>query len=171
MESGEPVLDLPSTRQARAVGFLKEAVQRSPHFLGALLLGSLAAGAGDALSDVDTIVIAPDDGFAQAWAARAELQDERVLCAWDQRSPQVPEAAAHKWITHDIVLVESLICSPSSGVRLAPPHVVLAGPPDLPRLLPARAVIDCGEMAATGNAVEDAYDALKAAVRAARRAP
>ena len=79
----------------------------------------------------------------------------------------MPEAAAHKWISHDVVLVESFICTRSSGVRLAPPHVVLAGPLNLARLLSARAAIDRSEMIPTGNVVEDAYDALKVAVRAA----
>lgn len=38
----------------------------------------------------------------------------------------------HKWLTRDLIKVECLIATPSSGMRLHEPVAVIAGDPSLP---------------------------------------
>lgn len=88
---------------------------------------------------------------------------------WDETHDGFPEAGAHKWLTGGVVLVECLIAAPSSGVRLAEPYLVVAGDDRIASMLKARPPISRDEMGATGSEVENCYDALKIAVRDARR--
>lgn len=153
----------PSSRQWPAFTRVIATVEDDPALEGALLIGSLATGAGDDMSDVDLFVIARDGAFADAWSRRCELHDD-VVGHWDHRDPDMPAAGAHKFLTRDLVLVECLIAEPASGVRLAEPNAVVAGPADLAERIPSRPPIERAEMTG-GHPIEDASDALKAAIR------
>lgn len=114
---------------------LAEAVRRiearAELFEGAVLMGSLVEGGGDDLSDVDLLAVVAEGRFADAWAARGELSTG-ALCAWDHVQGDDREVAARKWLTRDLVKVECLLATPSSGMRLAEPVAVLAGDASLP---------------------------------------
>jgi len=160
-----------TARGARQWPILERLIQRveaSPTLDGMVLLGSFARGVVDALSDLDLVLVVPDGGFEAAWAARAELRGGSMLAAWDQRDPGFPRAGAHKWITGDLVLVECLLATPSSGVRLAEPAAVLAGGRELLDRFPRRPPVTRAEMAAHPldvHPIERAYDQLKEDVR------
>lgn len=132
---------------------------------GLILIGSLAAGTADALSDVDTIAITTVTGFGTAWADRHRLHADSVCACWDITEPDHPDAGAHKWIGIDGVLVECLLTPPDSGVRLASPAQLITGDPDVIDKLPRRDPIVRTEMSG-GHPVEDSYDAFKKTVRA-----
>jgi Nucleotidyltransferase domain len=156
------------TRQWPTLERLIEHVEASPTLDGMILLGSFARGQVDALSDLDLVLVVPDGGFEAAWAARAELRGGSTLVAWDQRDPGRTQAGAHKWITGDLVLVECLLATPSSGVRLAEPAAVLAGGRELLDRFPRRPPVTRAELAAHPvdlHPVERAYDQLKEDVR------
>jgi hypothetical protein len=157
-------------RQWPALERIRERVGASTTLLGLVLVGSFAAGTFDALSDLDLFLFAREDGFEESWARRHELHGDGALAVWDRRDPGLDRAAAHKWVTGDLVLVECLIATPSSGVRLAEPAVVVAGDPGLLGLVPRRPPVDRAELTRrpVADPVERAYDDLKAAVRAAR---
>lgn len=144
------------------------AVDESPALHGLVLVGSLVTGDIDPLSDVDALVIARDGRFEEAWAARNGLEGGESVVSWDRRSPEMAEAGAHKWMTNDLVLMDCLLATATSGVRLAEPFEVLVGPADLATRIPSRPPIARGEMALTGHPIEDAYDELKMAIRRAR---
>ena len=98
-------------------------------FLGALLIGSLSRGEGDALSDVDLIAVAHRDGWEQAWEQRAVLS-EGALVTFDRFDEGRSGVAGHSWLTPALVKVECLVAQPGS-MRLAGSAVVLAGQDDL----------------------------------------
>jgi hypothetical protein len=155
-------------RQWPTLERLIERVEASPALDGMILLGSFARGEVDALSDLDLVLVAPDGRFEAAWVARAELRGGSTLVAWDQRDPGLTQAGAYKWITGDLVLVECLLATPASGVRLAEPAAVLAGDRGLLDRFPRRPPVTRAEMAAHPvdvHPVERAYDQLKEAVR------
>jgi predicted nucleotidyltransferase len=107
-----------------------ETVERAkglPGFTAAILIGSFAAGTADDLSDVDLIFAVADGSFGDAWARRAELRSDGAVFSWDVRPEPEREVAAHKWITHDLVLVEAVIAAPAERARLADPHRIVAG--------------------------------------------
>jgi predicted nucleotidyltransferase len=141
------------------------------------LLGSLARGDGDELSDVDLIAVVAEGRFDEAWSARSELEGGEAIVAWDETEPDRPGIGARKWLTRDVVLVECLLATPSSGVRLAEPFRVLVGDAALPDRLTRRPPIERSELdayvadrEATGRGfheVEHAYGALTRAVRRA----
>jgi predicted nucleotidyltransferase len=105
-------------------------VTRMGPFLGALLIGSFARGTADEVSDLDLILVCDEAHFDEAWDRRRELHRETVLAAWDDDPAR--QCGAHRWLTHDLVLVECLIATPSSRARLAEPFVVTAGDPSSP---------------------------------------
>jgi hypothetical protein len=159
-------------RQWPTLERLVERVETSPLLDGILLIGSFARGQVDPLSDLDLVLVAPEDGFEAAWAARHELHGGSALVAWDRRDPGFDRAGAHKWLTRDLVLVECLLSTVSSGVRLADPAVVIAGDPGLLDRFPRRPPITRAEIREHPievHAIERAYDDLKSAARAALR--
>jgi predicted nucleotidyltransferase len=98
-------------------------------FLGALLIGSLSRGEGDALSDIDLIAVAHTDGWLQAWEERAALS-EGALVTFDRFEEGRVGVAGHSWLTPELVKVECLVAQPG-GVRLAGSVVVVTGDDDL----------------------------------------
>jgi hypothetical protein len=149
-------------------GLARYARARADTFAAAILVGSFAAGAADPLSDIDLILLAPDDGFAAACALRHELHGGAVLADWDQPREGLPEVAGHNWVTEDLILVETLFATPSSGFRLAEPYVVLAG--ELPVGVTRRPPIARSEMTGWPHAVDIAYSTLKHVLRRGPRA-
>jgi hypothetical protein len=97
-------------------------------FSGVLLLGSLARGEGDAISDVDLVAITHAGRWAEAWNARLGLSSG-ALVTFD-RSEGKPRIAGHSWLTSTLVKVECLITE-AGGMRLAGSVVVLWGQDDL----------------------------------------
>jgi predicted nucleotidyltransferase len=159
---GEPL------RQERTLAALADRCARIEALEGAIVVGSFADGRADALSDIDLLLCVRPGRFDEAWASRDRLHVTGALAAWDDRRGGFPEVGAHRWVTADIVLVEALIATPGSGVLLAPPWRVLAGPADLPDLFPQRPPIDRGtELRAASHPVERAFDTLKLALREA----
>ena len=156
-------------RQWPVLANVVRAIDESPDFLGGLLLGSLVTGSADELSDIDLIAVVPNGGFSSAWDARGRLHGDEPLATWDEMSPGVPEAGAHKWLSRDLVLVECLIATATSGVRLAEPYAVVAGDAEIAHTLTRRPPISRSEMRPTASQVENCYDAFKAAVREVRR--
>jgi hypothetical protein len=145
---------------------LVEFVGQTELYLGAISIGSFAAGTADEMSDLDLILITHDGGFGDAWERRAELHVTGSLAAWDERVDG--PVGAHKWMTRDRIFVECLIADLSSGVRLAQPFVVVAGDLDLPDRLERRPRVLRPEMGEALHPIERAYDELKAAVRGSR---
>jgi hypothetical protein len=91
-------------------------VQDEDEFLGAFLVGSFAADAADSVSDVDLIVVALDGAFSAARGSSAiGCMRPGALASWDEHDGVFEEAAVHVWLTPDIVLVEALIATLSSG--------------------------------------------------------
>jgi hypothetical protein len=156
------------SRQWQALERLRAHVEVSPALAGMILVGSFARGEVDPLSDLDVVLVVPDAGFDAAWAAREELHADSALVCWDQRDPGFHEAGAHKWVTRDLVLVECLLATPTSGVRLAGPAAVVAGDAGLLERFLARPPVSRNDLAGAPerlHEVERAYDQLKAAVR------
>jgi hypothetical protein len=165
---GEPAVGAPD-RQRATLTKIAIAASRTTWVEALLVVGSLADDSADALSDIDLLVVVREGGFEQAWAERETLRVTGTLCAWDQRLDQDAEVAAHRWLTPELVLVEALIATPSSGVRLAEPWELVVGRSDTPAGLTRRPPIARSEMDPTTqpHPVEAAYDEFKSGVRRA----
>ena len=106
-----------------------ERIESQPDmFSGALLIGSLSRGEGDAISDVDLIAVTRADQWQRAWDERHVLS-AGALVTFD-RSEGKQEIAGHSWLAPTLVKVECLITAPGR-TRLAGSAVVVAGPDDL----------------------------------------
>lgn len=156
---------LKQLRQWHTLERLADFVAAAPQFSGMILLGSLARGTADAVSDIDVVIAAPDGGFAEAWARRNDLHLTGALAVWEHLRPDLPEVAAHAWLTEDVIVVEALIATPRSGARLAEPAIALVGPTELTRRFPNRPPISRSKMRPASDPVERAYDVLKQAIR------
>jgi hypothetical protein len=133
-------------RQWPALERLRAHVELSPARAGMIQVGSFAHGEVDPLSDLDVVLVVPEGGFDAAWAAREDLHGDSALVCWDQRDPGLDQAGAHKWVTRDLVLVECLLATVASGVRLARPAVVVAGDAGFVERFPGRAPISSDEI-------------------------
>jgi hypothetical protein len=106
---------------ARAV----ERISARPElYAGALLIGSLSRGEGDAISDVDLVAVVHRGRWHDAWERRGELS-EGSLVTFDRLEGNGP-IGGHSWLTPDLVKVECLVSEPG-GTRIAGIYVVLAG--------------------------------------------
>jgi hypothetical protein len=100
-------------------------------FSGALLLGSLSRGEGDALSDVDIVAVTQPGRWQDSWDAR-HLLSAGALVTFDRLGDR-PGVAGHNWLTPTLVKVECLVTETGErGMRLAGEVVVLLGADDLP---------------------------------------
>ena len=88
-----------------ALDVLVRQAERIPEVEAVVLIGSLASGRADAVSDVDAIVIARDASFAAVYRQRHNLHGASVLACWDQRTDPGADVAAHKWIDANGVLL------------------------------------------------------------------
>lgn len=158
-------------RQWPRVLQLAERVAQPP-FQGLVLLGSFARGEADQLSDVDFIVFVAEGRFTEGWERRHTLHPEDAAC-WDYERLPDRDVAGHRWLTHDLVLFDGLIATPS-GARVAEPLHVLVGDESFVRQLVVRQEPPSdeegderkGEIAL--HEVEQLYGRLKLAFRAQR---
>lgn len=158
-------LGSPHRQQAVLAAIIRQ-LAAAADVLGALVLGSLAAGTADAASDIDLIICTRPGRFAAAWAGRHELHATGALVSWDEHRQTATEIAVHRWVTPDFVLVEALYAAPGSGARLAQPWTLITGEPDVAAAFPARPRIDRSEMNQdTAHPVDQAFDDLKLALR------
>jgi hypothetical protein len=158
---GEPA------RQLRALAAIADRVAAMPEVAGAVLIGSIAGGVADAASDIDLIVCAVPGQFAAAWERRHDLHATGALVCWDDRPAPDSEIGTHRWVTDDMVLVEVLLATAASGVRLAPPWRMLTGGPEVAQSLTPRPPIDRSEFRTEGaHPVDQAFEDLKWALRA-----
>lgn len=97
-------------------------------FSGALLIGSLSRGEGDAISDVDLVAVTRPDRWQEAWDAR-NLLSPGALVTFD-RSEGKPGIAGHSWLSSSLVEVECLITE-TGCMRLAGSVAVISGENDL----------------------------------------
>lgn len=152
-------------RQWPAIEGLCARIESSPDLAGALLLGSFARGSADSLSDVDLIVVARPGRFDRAWQARDRLRGPDAVAWFDDLVQPATELGGHKWMTTDLVFVECLIATATSGVRTTDDAVVIVGEAGLKDDLPKRPPIRRAEMTGGSWEVERLYDALKDALR------
>jgi hypothetical protein len=159
-----------TTRQDRLLQRLARYVDESADLGAMLLLGSFASGTADAVSDIDLFLIAYEGRFEQAWARRTEWHVTGAIVDWDESEGEPRSVAGHRWLTPDLVLVESIITAPRNGGRLAEPFKLVAGEARLVDEVPRRPPIERSEMTGEGaHPVDIAYEELKKAVRASAR--
>jgi len=107
-----------------------EHVEAEPDvFAGALLIGSLSRGEGDALSDVDLIAVAHANGWQAAWDERTILSSG-ALVTFDRFEEGRVGVAGHSWLTTSLVKVECLVAEPGA-MRVAGNAVVVVGNDEL----------------------------------------
>jgi predicted nucleotidyltransferase len=153
-------------RQRAALSAITQQLADAPDVLGAVVVGSLAAGSADAVSDIDLIICALPGRFAEVWSRRNDLHVTGALVSWDDKSQGTGEIAVHRWVTDDLVLVEALFATPGSGVRLAQPWRIIAGDPQVADAFGSRPPIDRSEMdREAAHPVDRAFDDLKEALR------
>jgi hypothetical protein len=154
------------TRQLAALDDLLRRAGDVPEVEAVVLIGSLAAGSADSVSDVDAIVIVRDSGFAAAVDRRHALHPAAVAACWDQPTDPPSDPTAHKWVDESGVLVEVLIATASGRLRVAEPARVVLGDPTTLTRTRRRPPIRRDEMGGGGlHPIESAYDQLKEAVR------
>ena len=162
---GEP------TRQLAALDDLLRRAAKVPEIEAVVLIGSLASGAADSVSDVDAIVIVRESSFDAAYQQRHALHAASVPASWDHPTDPPSDVAAHKWIDDSGVLVEALIATASGPLRVAEPARVVLGDPAVLTRTTRRPPITREEMTESAHPVESAYDKLKDAVRHASLQP
>ncbi len=146
--------DVEHARQFAALATLAERVENTDHVEGLILIGSLAGGQFDELSDVDVLVVTRNGEFEQAWKLRHSLSDG-CLARWDQRTR--PTAAGHNWLTRDLVKIDCTIVDPSGSEKpLAAPFVVCIGSAAVVERFPTASLADVREHARQLQAAENA---------------
>jgi hypothetical protein len=155
------------TRQLAALDDLLRRARGIPEVEAVILIGSLAAGTADAVSDVDAIVVVRESGFAAAVWRRHALHLASVAACWDQFTGPPSDPAAHKWLDESGVLVEVLIATASGPLRVADPARVVLGDPATLDRTHRRPPIRRAEMGGSVHPIESAYDRLKECVRRA----
>lgn len=139
-----------------------------PWIDGIVLVGSMADGEADALSDIDLLVVVAEGCHDEAWRDRERLEATGAIYRFDQRLDPSRQIGVHRWLTDDLVLVEALIGTASSGVRLAEPWVQVHGDTAVPARLAHRDRIRRSELGQLEpHPVEAAYDEFRARIRAA----
>jgi hypothetical protein len=158
-------------RQLAALDDLLRRAERVPEVEAVILIGSLASGAADPVSDVDAIVIVGERSFDAAYQQRHAFHADSVPACWDHPFDPSSAVAAHKWIDDGGVLVEVLIATASGPLRVAEPARVVLGDPAVLTRTNRRPPIRREEMTESAHPVESAYDKLKEAVRHASLQP
>jgi Nucleotidyltransferase domain len=160
-------------RQRAFLDRLQRQTAALPWAAAVVVIGSLASGRADAASDVDLLVAVSDNAFGHAWQRRHDLHVTGAVVEWDHWYDEHRRAGTHKWVTSDVVLVEALIATATSSVRLAQPWRLLIGDVSALNNWPTRPPITRNELVAGAqklHRVEAAFDQLKAELRAARNA-
>ena len=125
-------------RQDAALSAIARYLATTGEVLGALVVGSMAAGTANAASDVDLIVCAHPGRFEEAWQIRKHMHVTGALASWDDKGDGGAEIGVHRWVTSDVILIEALFATPGSGVRLGRPWMVIAGKPRVAACFPPR---------------------------------
>ena len=159
----------PAARQLAALDALVGRAGRIPGIEAVVLIGSLASGTADAMSDVDAIAIVERASFAAVRGVRHSLHAERVPACWDHPADHRSHVAAHKWIDESGVLVEVLLGTASGPLAVAEPARVVLGDPAVLSRVRRRPRITRAEMTPSTHPIEAAYDLLKESVRAGDR--
>ncbi|MGH2737156.1 MAG: nucleotidyltransferase domain-containing protein [Actinomycetota bacterium] len=155
-----------TTRQEAILERLTRCVEKSPDIGAMLLVGSFASGTADVVSDLDLFLITYEGRFEQAWKRRDELHVTGAIVHWDEQAGEPHSVAGHRWVTPELVLVESVISAPRDGARLAAPFKLVVGDTRLVENFPRRPPIDRSEMTDEAtHPVDSAYEELKEAVR------
>jgi predicted nucleotidyltransferase len=142
-------------RQWPTLATLVERVRRSESLDGLVLLGSMAAGTFDELSDIDAVVVVRAGFFDSAWDARHELS-RGCIARWDL--PGGLMSTGHNWLTRDLVKVDCTIIDPDGREKpLAAPYVVCAGSPNIAARFPAASLADVQEAAHLRQAEQNAH--------------
>jgi hypothetical protein len=159
------------TRQLAALDDLLRRAEKASEVEAVILIGSLASGAADSVSDVDAVVIVDESSFDVAYQQRHAFHAASVPACWDHPIDPPSDVAAHKWIDDSGVLVEVLIATVSGPLRVAEPARVVLGDPAVLTRTNRRPPIRREEMGESARPVESAYDQLKEAVRHALPQP
>jgi hypothetical protein len=159
-------LGAPVRQDAAVAAIARQLAAMTDCVLGALVVGSMAAGTADAASDIDLLVCAQPGRFGEAWRRRVDLHVTGAPVAWDKEPVMGSEIGVHRWITDDLIMVEALIAAPRSGVRLATPWKVIAGDASVAGCFEPRPPIDRAEFDSSGaHPMELAYDTFKTVLR------
>jgi len=167
-------------RQRRVLDDLAARVAASDLLDGLIVLGSVAAGTADAMSDVDALAVVRPGALDCAWEARLEVVGA-ALVTWEGRDRSGPLRWL-KWLTPELVKVECGFLDAESGARaLADPFLVAAGDGSIvarfPRTTPddvhARRAVQAAsqgrivdpETLAAGERIDWSLSELKTAVR------
>src|SRR5262249_37573193 len=130
-------------------------------FAAAVLIGSLSRGEGDALSDIDLIAAAHQDGWQAAWDKRTTLSSG-ALIAFDRFEEGRVGVAGHSWLTPSLVKVECLVAEPAA-VRLAGNAVVIVGSDEVLDAFEAVRAFTRQEIREYADAVRDTRTAIELA--------
>jgi len=114
-------------RQWPLIAHVAERVRDHPDLEALILIGSFAKHTADEASDVDLVVAVLEGRFEKAWADRHLLAPTNSLVAWDIRPDPEREIASHRFLSRNVVKVEILLATPSSGFQLADPTAVVVG--------------------------------------------
>src|SRR2546423_3983830 len=92
-------------RQWPALVELVRKLEANGAFEAAILLGSLARGGGDAMSDIDLLTVVREGRFDEAWSRREHFS-AGALYRWDTVEEPGRQVAKHGWLSAEFVLVE-----------------------------------------------------------------
>jgi hypothetical protein len=159
------LLGVETTRQQAALDELVTRAGQITEVEAVILIGSLAAATADVVSDVDAIVLVRESSFQAAYQRRHALHADPVPACWDHPTDASAEVAAHKWIDGRGVLVEALVATASSPLRVAEPARVVLGDPAVLSRTRRRPPIRRADMTGATHPIEAAYDRFKDAVR------
>ena len=157
-------------RQWPSIQHLLAVVEGSRHWQAAVIVGSVATGQADAISDVDVFILIETGTFPDAWERRHELHGDSVVACWDTGADRMA-FGGHKWLTWDLTYMDCAVAEPET-VDLAGPFLLAAGPQDLIDRVESHPVAQKRERTwVTGEPkpIAVAYADLKAAVRATIR--
>lgn len=159
-------------RQWPSLQRLLASVDGSRHWQTAVIVGSLASGQADAMSDVDVFILVESGAFAGTWEHRHELHGRSVVACWDTGVDRVA-SGGHKWLTCDLVYFDCKVAEPEA-VTLAGPFVVAVGRENLLAGIERRPLPQKRERTWRSDGpkpVAVAYAELKDAVRSLLRSP
>ncbi|MEJ7791250.1 MAG: nucleotidyltransferase domain-containing protein [Gaiellaceae bacterium] len=114
-------------RQWPLIAHVAERVREHPDLEALILIGSFAKQSADEASDVDMVVAVSEGRFENAWADRHLLSPPDSLVKWDIRPDPEREIGSHRFLSRNVVKVEILLATPSSGFQLADPIAVVGG--------------------------------------------
>jgi predicted nucleotidyltransferase len=117
-----------ATAQARTLAALVRRLRRDPRIEAVILVGSLAAGQADALSDIDLLVMVRPSDFPAVWRTRRKLAREAVhVVHASEETGGRPDVGTYRVLTADRIAVELALFAKGSAFRLGTPYRLLFG--------------------------------------------